>query len=411
MTDHLRELQPGESIEIRRPPKVGSWQKVKAVALADGDRAIVSAGTPEPEPEPEPPPPEPPAVRRLWGMLPGWAGCTKTALKAAGVQAVVVELNWARAQPSQNTYDFAYLDAKRNEIASWRLLGFEVILNYGLHHAPAWVMSSPLAKFVDQNGTVYAGDEPNLIHGTGLRPLAEAYTGMVFGHLGIDFAAVRVGGGHWGELQYPPTRDSDGVNRNHYWAYGAAAVRPTGAWKPGQASSNGEAATFLDWYLDSLTAFARWQVTSVRRHYPGPIGVLLASDGMRDGDFEAAVAVNLNGSTPSERNGEIQPGFDHKRHILGLATMNDPLIAPWATYAESTGRGGPQAYIAQLGKAAGLYPHMAENSGDDSVAAHEYAIGIFKQYGGSIFTGVRGDTYCTPKAGVATLADYSRLIA
>jgi len=402
VTDRNFPLLVGHERTIRRGPKPsGGWVKDGIATIGAGDTVSIPALTaPVPVPTPV----------RLWGMLPGFAGCDMASLRSRGVQALVVELSWASAQPSQTTYDFAYLDRKKAEWANLRSLGFKLILNYGAHHAPGWLRANPLAKFVDQRGVVYAGDEPNLIHGTSLRGYAEAYTQMVFAHMGHDFAAVRVGGGHWGELQYPPTKEP--TNMNRYWSFGTATdgKRPTGDWKPGSSSPNGEAARFLAWHLDSLTAFATWQVRDIRKHFAGPIGVLLASDGMRPGDFELAVATNLSGTSAWERNGEVQPGYDHRRHILGLAALNDPLVAPWATYAESTGRGGPMTYIANEGKAAGLYPVMAENSGDDSPAQLDYAVNTFKALGGSIFTAVRGDTFCTPKPGVAVMADYERLM-
>src|SRR5439155_24884106 len=104
----------------------------------------------------------------------------------------------------------------------------------------------------DQNANVYTGsDEPNLVWATEYRSLAAAYTAKVFNELGSDFYAVRVGGGHWGELTYPATFGSNGRVKNSYWAFDADAARsdPVPGWKPGQASPNGEASKFLNWYL------------------------------------------------------------------------------------------------------------------------------------------------------------------
>lgn len=70
--DYQKQLQPGEAIEIRRPPRAGTWKRLKAISLAVGDTVSIST---EAVPPPPPPDPEPGWVHdfRTQGMGPfGW---------------------------------------------------------------------------------------------------------------------------------------------------------------------------------------------------------------------------------------------------------------------------------------------------------------------------------------------------
>lgn len=369
------------------------------------------AATPPPAPDPTPAPtatapPPAPAGPTAWGMMGGYTGINLADLYRRGVRVVMVEMNWSTAEPSEGAFDGAYFQRKRVEIASYRAAGFSVVLNYGLHNAPGWLLSKQNARFVNQHGTVYTGSpEPNLVFAIHLRSYGERYTARVFKELGTDFFAVRIGGGHWGELTYPQIRRSDGQVENFYWGYGAAAdaTRPTGAWKPGQASPNNEARRFLDWYLQSLTDYQNWQIATVRRSFGGTIAPLYASWGMRAGDFDKAVATNLNGTSPAESNGETVAGFDHARHIRSITTGN---VAVWATWGEKQ---GTISWLASLAAGKG-FRTFAENSGHDSVAQMDTAMSEARRNAIQLFMWVRAETaYC--QCGWATIDDYAARIA
>jgi hypothetical protein len=95
-------------------------------------------------------------------------------------------------------------------------------------------------------------------------------------------------------------------------------------WTPGNPSPNGEAAKFLDWYLDSLVDYQNWQISSLRATgYNGKIMMLYPSWGIRPGQIEEAVATNLNGTTSVEKNGEIQRGYDFARQVRAI---EDPKV-------------------------------------------------------------------------------------
>lgn len=352
-------------------------------------------------------PPSRAAVEPVWGMFGGYQGIDTADLYKRGVRLAVIEMEWAEAEPAEGSFSSSYFSRQRDLARSLRAQGYKVVLNFGMHHAPDWLLSRPNARFVNQHGRTYTdSNEPNLVWETGLRPAGERYTARVFQELGTDFYAVRVGGGHWGELTYPQIFRADGRLENYYWAYDAAASRtnPVPGWKPGMASPNGEARRFANWYMNGLTSYQNWQISTLRKSYPGTIAVLYASWGLRDGDFERAVATNLNGTSSSEINGEMQRGFDHGRHI---AAITDPNIAVWGTWAE---REGTLSWLAGLADAKG-FKKMAENSGQDNAVIMADAVKHARKHNLEAFLWIRAsEAYCRCN-GYATIDDYQRLIA
>ena len=358
-------------------------------------RAMGSRITPPPELGPT-----------AWGLMGGYSAAQLADMGTRGVSVVMMTVDWTKAEPADGAFDAAYFARKRTELAEYEAAGFDVVLSYGLEHAPAWLLAKPNSRYVSQSGAVYTrSDEANFVFATELRTYAERYTARVFMELGGEFIAVRIGGGHWGELTYPQIRRTDGSVENNYWAYGTAAARtrPTGSWKPGDPSPNGEARQFLDWYLQSLTSFQNWQIAMVRRSFAGTIAPLYASWGMREGDFDKAVATNLNGSSAPERNGEVQGGFDHARHINAITDNN---VAAWGTYGE---RPGTVSWLAGLAAARG-FQVMAENSGHDTVAHMDDAILEARRFGASLFMWVRAETAYCRCDGFATIDDYEARI-
>ncbi|MFL5955295.1 MAG: beta-galactosidase [Gaiellaceae bacterium] len=312
-------------------------------------------------------------------------------------------MSWARAEPQEGVWDESYFQSLRDQINTMRALGFRVVLNYGLHHAPAWLLAKQDARFVDQYGDIYtASDEANLVFARTLRPYGQAYTSKVFTELGTDFYAVRVGGGHWGELQYPAQKDAAG--KWEWWAFDTAAKAQSPA--PGYTPCTGDpalAGTFLNWYLGALTEFQNWQVATVRQSYGGPVAVLYASWGMRSGDFDKTTAGNLCGTSSPEINGEVQRGYDHSRQVAGLT---DSGAVVWGTWGENA---GTISYLAGLAAAKGLQV-MGENSGGDSAAQMQTAVTTAKQYGLAAFLWIRAsDLYCSCN-GYASIADYSQYL-
>jgi hypothetical protein len=346
----------------------------------------------------------------LWGIAGPYGSTSLARLHRQGVRVTLLELDWSRAEPREGVFDQAYLAQIRAQLATQRANGMQVVLNYGLHDPPAWLLRKPNALFVDQDGTPYT-QQPlaNLVFATELRPYAERYTAEVFRVLGQDFLAVRVGGGLRGELSYPSVQEAaTGRIRNSYYAFDGAARRtnPVPGWKPCSPSPNNEARRFLSWYLNALTDFQNWQIATVRRHYRGYIAVLYPSWGMRSGDFEKAIATDLCGVSSAELNGEVQRGFDHARHIAGI---RDPKAAVWGTWAD---RAPTIDWLSSL--AARHDPPLAtfaENSGHDGVAGMRTAVDAARRDRLKAFMWIRLTQAACGCRGYATIDDYARLIS
>src|SRR2546423_15025651 len=97
-------------------------------------------------------------------MAGGYTSSQLSSLSARGFRLGLVEMSWARAEPQDGMWDESYFQSVRDQISAMRILGFRIVLNFGMHHAPAWLLAKPNARFVDQYGAPYtASDEANLV--------------------------------------------------------------------------------------------------------------------------------------------------------------------------------------------------------------------------------------------------------
>jgi hypothetical protein len=238
-------------------------------------------------------------------------------------------------------------------------LGFKVILSLDYHDPPPWVHENyPYSYYVNQFGERWTGDtftvgdevvldargavedltptdngDANLVFNKELRGLVASYMKDVFAALGTDFWAVRLGGGCYGNVTYPP--DHFGGKNNLYWAYDKNAQRSAteagvGGWRPGDPSLDGEAARFLNWYLDSLVGYHSWQIQALRQAgFAGRIMLLHPGRGIRPGDIEEATAANLDGSTLAEATGVIQSGHDFAWQVGAIEDDNALVTTIW----------------------------------------------------------------------------------
>lgn len=315
-------------------------------------------------------------------------------LATSGVTQVVLSVSWERFQPEPRVLDKAYVATLRAHTDAYRAAGLSVTLDLGLQYPPAWLFRQPHARFVNQHGDVFIDPSPgmnvpNAVFNSLIRERQTDYVAALFKQLGTDWAAVRLGGGWYGELNYPP-RDFAGKS-NCYWAFddlaqGRAHGLPDGispcpvpGWRPGDPSAgNDSARRFADWYLDSLQNYHDWQIALVRRYYAGPLQMMYPSWGIRPGQLAAAVKGDLAGKTPPEKNGEIQRGFDFARFIGGI---RDPLVWVHCTWIDTNPawsddtsadpvRWSPPKYLAHLARA--HTPPLrvsAENTGGGGPAA------------------------------------------
>lgn len=269
-------------------------------------------------------------------------------LHAAGVTQVVLSVSWDRFEPAPGRTDPAYLDKLRTDLSAYRAAGLRIVLDLGVQYPPAWLLALPDARYLNQHGAAFIDPAPgmnvaNSVFNSQIRAHQAAYLASLFRELGSDWAAVRLGGGWYGELNYPPAAFAG--RANCYWAFDPLAQGqkpglpdglppcPVPGWKPGEPSPDHTSARrFADWYLESLRHYHDWQIATARRHYSGPLHMLYPSWGLRPGQLEAAIANDLSGTTPPEKNGELQRGFDFARFIAGI---RDPAVGVHCTWLDS----------------------------------------------------------------------------
>lgn len=383
-----------------------------------------SLASPTPSPSSAPtvtPTPTPGTTPRLWGLI-NDDGLHLEEEWDAGIRAKVVSLSWRDYMPAESLVNTEYVNRKLGEFAALRRHGFQLILSTGLHDVPAWVHTNyQNTRYVNQFGVAYNLEgmwdlgEANAVFNPRVRGLMETYMSRVFADFGGNLYAVRLGGGRYGELTFPPAKYGD--TNNAYWAFdaNAAAQSPTPGWLPGQPSPNGEAVKFLDWYLGALTDYQNWQIRTVRQYYAGRLMILYPSWGIRPGQVDAAVKVNLNGTTSAEINGEVQRGFDFARQV---AALNDPLAVVTTTWldADGSGDGGtdqrywsPVKYLASLAKSHRLGLALyGENTGHGSTNQMQLSADQMSRFGLLGLAWFNERELFSGK--YATLADYERII-
>lgn len=324
--------------------------------------------------------------------------------REAGVDAKILRLSWRDFYTAEGQVDASYVEQKKEELRDLREAGFEVIVSLNLHDTPPWIHEKyPNSYYVNQygerwTGTNYDGNQLSdngdaaLVFNSHLRAQAASYMEEVFSRLGTDFWAVRLGGGRYGEVTYPPA--SFGGKDNLYWAYDRnaqkrAAKAGVEGWRPGESSPHGEADRFLNWYLDSLVDFQNWQVSTVRgARYSGRIMLLYPGRGIRPGEIERAVANNLDGSTPPEGEGVIQSGHDFARQVEAVEDGNVLLTTTWLDAPASrddsrdASKWSPVKYLSHLAESNPVHPGLyGENTGAGSSEDMSISVRQMERYG------------------------------
>lgn len=266
----------------------------------------------------------------------------------SGWRVAVISVAWDAFEPVSGKVDEAYVKRVAEKARAFRGLGYRLQLDLGIQYPPPWIFDLPHARYRNQFGRDYESNEsgrrmPNLVFNRAVRDRLAGYVEQLFKHLGTDWDWVRLGGGFYGEVNYPGHR-FDG-KENCYWAFdevaqgkvpglaGDLAACPVPGWIPGGASPDHEQARkFLEWYLGSLQNYHDWQIRNVRRWYSGDICLLYGSWGIRPGGIEAALEKDLNGSSPAEKVGEIQTGYDWARMIGGI---RDPKAIVYCTWLDA----------------------------------------------------------------------------
>ncbi len=413
------------ALRLGRPAIVAATASTLAAALLLGAPArtlpvpgigAVAAATVAP---PVPPGAVPGLGGLRWGLI-GNDGAHLAPQRAAGITVRLFELDWAVYEPAKGVFDQGYVTWARQRLAGLRAAGFRVILSLGVQMAPSWLLQAyPNAYYVDQYGDRYTDacsgcEVPNFVWNQALRVEQARYVARAFADFGRSFAAVRVGGGHFGELGYPAA--SYAGHANTYWAFdaNARAMNPVPGWKPGMASPHGEATTFLNWYLGRLANCERFQIATVRRSYTGPIMLLLPSFGIRPGQAAAAATRNLAGTTSAERNGEIQRGYDFARQVAAIPDRGVVVTTTWLDAAcgndasTSAAAWSPVHYLAYLAARRGLSVY-GENTGRGTASVMRFTASQARAYRLAGFLWYDEQEFLSGRW--ATLDDYARLIA
>lgn len=353
----------------------------------------------------------------------------------AGVRVTVLSVAWSRYQPEPGQFDPKYVSDLKDKLKAFRDAGMQVVLELGMQYPPAWVRALPGSRFVNQFSDEYNEDERpgtngvNAVFNQKMRDLQAAYAADVFKQLGADFFAVRLGWGYYGELNMPDRKFNQ--KDNCYWAYddfaqGRQPGLPAGmnrcpapGFKPGDDNTDA-ARAFANWYMHALKNYHDWQIETVRRHYDGALAMMYPSWGIRPGQLDAAIAGNLSGSTPAERNGETQRAFDFARFIMGVRDPNLVVYTSWIDSNPEFGddasadpaRWSPVHYLADCAARNPLKLKVwGENTGRGDVKAMQLSFDRMRKYNliGLVWA-FEKDLYDTTGK-YATLADYGRMIA
>jgi hypothetical protein len=343
-----------------------------------------TVSTPTPTPPPATTAGEPRSSLQ-WGLIGDLTSHTTQEL-AVGITTKIVRVSWKDFETTDGTFSQSYLASKLVEINLLRSQGMKVILDLGLQDSPSWIHNYPNSYLVDQYGEEWTTaidpqhvgvdeSDANLIFNPALRQIAARYIEEVATTLGPLAEAIRVGGGRFGELSYPVTRTV--AHTNTYWAYDALAQQqcPVPGWKPGDPSPNGQAAKFLNWYLQELVDYQSWQISTLRESYAGNIIVLYPGWGIRPGQASGAAADNLDGATSVEINGETQMGHDFAAQVAAIDRPDVSVETTWldAQYGDDDSANpvlwNPVHYLASLAADSPMHPQVwGENTGQGSTA-------------------------------------------
>jgi hypothetical protein len=317
----------------------------------------------------------------------------------------ILALAWSRVHPIEGAKNQPYLDEKRAELQAMRKAGFSILLDLGTQYAPDWIYDYPHSRFRNQYGDEYSGGigetGVNAVFNDDMRTKLAAYVEEVFADFGTHVDVVRLGFMRYGEIGYP--HPSFNAKTNSYWAYddiaqGKAVGLPAGiepcpvpGWVPGQSSADhDDARRFAAWYIASLQNYHDWQIGLVGRVHHGRMAMLYPSWGIRDGQLERAMSVDLGGTTSAEVNGEIQRGFDFRRFVAGIDT---PRVIVYGTWIDSNPDWSdddapnprnpcPIRYLASLAAAHPLHLRvMGENTGGGGLAAMQLTFQRAERYG------------------------------
>lgn len=215
----------------------------------------------------------------------------------AEAPAAMVELSWARAEPTSGGFDLGYLQSMRAQAEALHAAGRPMALGLGLHDTPDWVLALPDARFVDQFGNLSA--EANLVFDQAARDAAEAYFAKVAAQLDLStFDAIRITSGGLPEVLYP--------GGGRYWAFDVNAQggpgrppslppNPLPGWRPGTSGPDAaQIGSWADWYVGALDNVVTWQIDALGRlGFRARYQIVTPGVGVQPGGYDQAVGAGL----------------------------------------------------------------------------------------------------------------------
>lgn len=170
--------------------------------------------------------------------------------------------------------------------------------------------------------------------------------------------------------------------------------------------------------MNALKNYHDWQIQTARQSFKGCLAMLYPSWGIRPGQLQSAIEVDLNGTTSPEKNGEVQRGFDFARFIAGIRDPNVVVYCTWIDSnpqwsdetSEDAARWSPVHYLASLASAHPLrLKTWGENTGRGDRAAMQLTFDRMRAYNlMGVIWAFEPDLYDGKHA---SLQDYSSFIA
>jgi hypothetical protein len=306
----------------------------------------------------------------------------------AGLTVATLELGWDNYEPSNGSFNSSYIGQQQQKLQALKAAGFKVALDPGLQYPPSWVFGlDSNTYYVNQYGDRYAPGSAgqnvvNAVFDQNVRTAVAAYIARIASDFGDSFSFIRVGGGWYSELHYPPSNYNG--HSNSYWAFdpNAQAGSPVPGWKPGQCCSS-QAQQFWNYYSQSLIGYQNWQLQTYRSHFSAQLEMLYPSWGLRPGDITAAVNGNLSGSTSAEINGETQQDTDFADEVNAITVSNTVVYSTWLDAPDqgtTLNSESPIKYLVYLAQQKGL-PAAGENAGQQSLSAMQLCVQRVKGLG------------------------------
>jgi len=281
---------------------------------------------------------------RAFGVLNPPVGnlASKLAMAAAGCTHIALQAQWSSLQPNGagTSLDPTAVASLIQEYADSATARLAVMLEVAVHYPPAWAVSA-IEGYTDQFGNVYSNSTPN----SGMQVVNWMWTALGWTYV-ADFigklaaalgpallaqtAAIKCGGGYYGELHYPQTVSVITLQPS-VWAYGASMQTGTGLAAgqsvcplPGYTIWSGTDAQdcqLINWYANGLATWLAYFIATMRAAgWACDYHVCHPGYGTRSNQLRSAAAYRAS----------IAAGEDPLRMIGSYA--HDPQIWPYSTW-------------------------------------------------------------------------------